>query len=339
MIFIVNTNAAGKDQASDRIESGCVERKMSEDEKRLTFGELLEWHIKHNTRPAPVAREKRWSYTNFAEAVGTDERNARMWRRSGTLPNAYYLERIERTFFGDNPEHDEHRRVLRMAYDLPIELRRRSEKLIDTLGVEKNIVERIVRREALYEEVWKRLSSGSELLVLFGGVASALCDDDAAARYAHWLTETPSAKLFVCYESGAAAVARATRLDPASLPDEATLSRNAELRMLEKEKRVLGLRDKLTALVTPHDTTRVVFVPLLHPLTAYVMIADDEVYLTPILEARSSDTLSFALANDQPDFRRSVYKNLIFHLNNLERCSICTPLIEALNSKLNEDLA
>src|ERR1039458_8875651 len=65
-------------------------------------------------------------------------------------------------------------------------------------------------------QLWGRLVTPegvSHCLLLFGGIASELCDEQAAHAYLDWLEREPAAHLFVCYESGPSAEARARLLN------------------------------------------------------------------------------------------------------------------------------
>lgn len=70
----------------------------------LSFGELLDWHLLHGTRPAdsktPSGRS--WGNADFSYALGVDERSVRNWRSGRNYPAD--VSSIERELFGLSPE-------------------------------------------------------------------------------------------------------------------------------------------------------------------------------------------------------------------------------------------
>ena len=216
------------------------------------------------------------------------------------------------------------------------------EVLIDALLHFEDMVDEAARRKSHFQRIWDKMkppASFRKRLVLFGGIASALCDDHAAEQYASWLTEYPSAHLFICYESGPAALARAKRLGRDFLETDSGLSSDAEERMKMKEERVRALKDLIiqkTVEGGEHLADRITMIPLKEPVTSYIMIADEEVYITPLFERRSSDTLSFALAPKPPQFRLDVLNSIVHHLQMIEHTDEAQSLIEELKSCLSE---
>jgi len=219
----------------------------------------------------------------------------------------------------------------------------RPEVLLDALTHSPDMVEEVARRKYQFERIWDRMkppSAFKERLILFGGIASSLCNQTAADHYTNWLVKNPKANLYVCYESGAAAIARARKLNEGSLETESGLSKDARMRMKEKEKKVLRLRNLIinnTNNTIKGTATRIHFIPLRAPLTTYIMVADTEVYITPLFETRSTETLSFALSARPPQFRQDVFSFIIYHLKILEHSEAATSLIEELQRDISKD--
>ena len=214
--------------------------------------------------------------------------------------------------------------------------------LIDALQKSRDLVEDVARRKHQFQQVWDKMKPPSAFkrrLILFGGIATVLCNDDAALRYAGWLTDNSDAHLYVCYESGPGALARAQKLDQHSLEPNSGLPTDPASRMMEKEKLVRSLEGRLRqALADNHNEevlSRVHFIPLRESLTTYIMIADDDVYITPLLETRSSETLSFALASKPVQFRLDVFNFVIYHLGILEHSEAAAELIRELETDIS----
>jgi glycosyltransferase involved in cell wall biosynthesis len=210
------------------------------------------------------------------------------------------------------------------------------EVLMDALLHSEDMVEDAARRKNHFQRLWEKMRSPASFqkrLVLFGGIATALCNDFAAQQYADWLLTYPDARLYVAYESGPAALARAKRLGKDFLETESGLPSDAEERMLMKEEKVEALRDLIVGKVREkagNVAARINIIPLKEPLTSYIMIADDQVFITPLFEKRSSETLTFALAPKPAQFRLDVYNFVIYHLLMLEQEGSALSLIEEL---------
>lgn len=219
--------------------------------------------------------------------------------------------------------------------------------LIDGLKNSPDIVDNASRRKNQFQQIWDKMKAPSgftQILILFGGIASALCDKTAADRYVDWLKINPDANLYICYESGPAARARARKLDERLLETTETtvgLPVDAEKRMILKEKKVLALKDLLFGILggSYEITSRIHFIPLSEPLTTYIMVTDNDIYITPLLETRSSETLSFALSVKPLQFRLDVFNFLIYHLQMLEDIKVAPELIKVLlKKKVREEM-
>ncbi len=169
-------------------------------------------------------------------------------------------------------------------------------------------------RETHIARLLKSLSDGSvrKTLILFGGIATKLRD---ATAYASWLRRHPDSRLFICHEGAESTHARV--LDDRRLDD--SLGSDLDIRFQKKRLEVERLRGGILAEVgLPQDDERVVFIQLLLPLTQYIMIADNDIYLSPLLERRSSESASLLLKKKAyrrgRDFRDQLYEFMLFHL-------------------------
>lgn len=216
--------------------------------------------------------------------------------------------------------------------------------LIEALRNSPDIVENAARRRNQYEQIWGMMKEPSEftqVLILFGGIASQLCDETAVQRYADWLVRNPYSRFYICYESGPSAMARAKKLNPKTLERSNGLPIDAIDRMIVKEKKVLDMMDLFIKILGDKFeivSHRIHFIPLKEPLTTYIMISDNKIYITPLMETRSSETLSFALAHKPKQFRLDVYNFIKYHLENLEDHKISIELIKELEKKIKDEM-
>lgn len=154
-------------------------------------------------------------------------------------------------------------------------------------------------KEIKIEHLWEKMKAPSQLkniLVFFGGISTKLRQEDADDHYIEWLIENENAKLFICYESGDCAKIRRKTLDGKTIKDSIDI--NTWERMNRKEREVKNLKERLSLKLKKinHEEIedRIYFIALTdHFLTSYVIVADIDVYFTPLINKRSSETVSF----------------------------------------------
>jgi hypothetical protein len=70
----------------------------------LSFGELIDWHLRRGTRPLGSDKQgEPWKKVAFADDVGVSDKQVRNWISNKSLPNDVIT--IERVLFGRNQEH------------------------------------------------------------------------------------------------------------------------------------------------------------------------------------------------------------------------------------------
>lgn len=194
--------------------------------------------------------------------------------------------------------------------------------LLDLLTRSKNeIVDEASRRKRMFEHIWQGIRSPASVkqrVILFGGVASSLCTDEAAKRFECWLKENLDAQLFVCYETGNAAQERARQLSKEKLIDDGGLPTDPKSRMDAKTEKILGLK-KLISSFSHGDSMRSVesrihYIPINHPLTNYIICLDDDIFITPLFEMRSTETLTFMLSKRAGEFHSDILRYMQHHL-------------------------
>ncbi len=182
--------------------------------------------------------------------------------------------------------------------------------------------EHVSQRGIHFEQIFDRLKAdphAHDRLVLFGGVSTALRNADAVTQYAVWLIQNRTAHLFVCYETGTSAAVRAETLDETLLATEANgLPSDALMRMQEKVKQVEKLQSNLRSLLGQEVTERIHFIPLSKPLTNYTMICGEELYIAPVLHARSTETESIRLPCRPTPYRTQFLDYMLYHLEYCE---------------------
>lgn len=196
------------------------------------------------------------------------------------------------------------------------------ELLIEALKKGSDVVEEASRRKEYFSHIWQRIKPPSEItkrLVIFGGVSQSLCTTDAAGSFATWLEENNGAHLYMCYEADEAAAARALRLDEKNLETQSGLPSKALERMNKKQQIVEGFSSLLEGILgkQAEPLNRVHIIRITKPLSTYVIIADSELYLTPLFEKRASDSLSFTLAG-KPSLVQEVISSVLYHLEIVE---------------------
>lgn len=219
-------------------------------------------------------------------------------------------------------------------------------KLIEALSAKNNdIVEQAAKRRKIYSSMKKTLSSdqaASQRLILFGGVASSLCNEDSAKDYAQWLTKNKDAKLLVFYETGEASMARAATLK-SSFETSDALPTDPAARMAAKVKLVQQLPSKIQSNVTNEEwksiANQITMLPTNTPLSTYIIVENLDVSITPLMEQRSSETLTFTLSSSSVEWTTEVIRYMKFNVestgNSVEADKFLTEL-EILQIKLIE---
>jgi glycosyltransferase involved in cell wall biosynthesis len=172
-------------------------------------------------------------------------------------------------------------------------------------------------RMAVYARLNEVLVRNDEnhTLVIFGGIADALRNEEITQKYASWLLSSSNRRLFICYEEGAAASARATVLSVERL-DPTTGSINPVERMAKKEIAVLEFKDRLHGLLAG-QSDRAIFLGLRKYLTTYVVLINYSLYLTPLFDRRSSDSVSFWCVNPKTELSIQAIDYMAHHLKEL----------------------
>jgi glycosyltransferase involved in cell wall biosynthesis len=218
---------------------------------------------------------------------------------------------------------------------------------LSRLAFPNTAVHAATREDLQFQALWDGLKPPSRFhrfILLFGGISSALSDERAFEYYSTWLLNNPAAELFICYEAGPSALARARELDPTSIEADATaeLPRETEARMLLKEAKVRSACETFSRRLEnrrDRSADRFRFAAVYEPLTAYVMVADDELFVTPLMSRRSSESLSFLLAKRPIQFPLDVLNYVIYNLEKLEPNEIVSMALSRLSALIETEYA
>ena len=106
--------------------------------------------------------------------------------------------------------------------------------------------------------------------------------------------------------------------------------------MQEKVKQVEKLHSNLRSLLGQEVTERIHFIPLSKPLTNYTMICGEELYIAPVLHARSTETESIRLPCRPTPYRTQFLDYMLYHLECCEdKATVALLTDEIAKVKLN----
>ncbi|HTD38528.1 MAG TPA: hypothetical protein VK669_13540 [Candidatus Limnocylindrales bacterium] len=193
--------------------------------------------------------------------------------------------------------------------------------LVDAIKARNTTVDSAARRKLQYQALWDGLKPPSRIqkfVLLFGGISTALSDKDAVRHYVDWLRKNDGAELFIAYQAGAGASARARTLNPTQLNCDGTdapvdLKKHMAAKELRSRRLCESIDNKLAGL-GGNARSRFHSAPLTESLTSYVIVMDDQLLVTPLMSGRSEETLSFMLARRAQQFPRDVIHYIIYNI-------------------------
>ena len=183
-------------------------------------------------------------------------------------------------------------------------------------------------RQACIEEILNSLEIGDmeyQNLIFFGGISSALCEERLIRKLEYWLKGDTKRRLFLCYETGNAAVGRAKELDEKKLPEDG-LPCNPEARMAIKEKQVEDSIERYSKEVQE----QIKLIQIENSLMTYVIILDNNIYFTLLLETRSSEMMTMKIKGDSSEEKRKIIESMQYVLNKQKKKKYETELLEIL---------
>lgn len=135
-----------------------------------------------------------------------------------------------------------------------------------------------------------------EHIVFFGGISGQLRKGGfVIGRLNEWLTRTPNAKVFFCYESGDAYSQRNNQIEKPRDEEESNI-KIAEVQAIPE-------------LFSEENKKRIHLIPLLYNLNGYPIVVENDIFWNVITHARSSEELIIKIADDE----RRRYVNYMIH--------------------------
>lgn len=167
-------------------------------------------------------------------------------------------------------------------------------KDVQSLMMDENAYEQILsKRETHLKELVDSLDSNQEeRLIIVGGISTTLRSIETIRKLSIWLINNPKSKLFICHEN--ITVARQRALDLRDNLFEKPQDKNEEIKRRkvdEFEKMKLNLLNTIGDDVAKN----LHFIEVTKPLSIYITVSGRVIYITPVLDKRSSDTFTFKL--------------------------------------------
>ena len=163
------------------------------------------------------------------------------------------------------------------------------ELMMNENAYEKVLAKRDTHLQELIENLHK---DNSKRIIILGGISTTLRADSSIRAFAKWLIDNPNSKLFICYENIEVVKHRAKDLRIGVYNN--TKENDAEA-IRRKVKKFNEMRNNLLATVAERFKANIHFIEIVKPLSVYVTIQETTMYLTPVLDKRSSNTFTFKL--------------------------------------------
>jgi len=142
-----------------------------------------------------------------------------------------------------------------------------------------------LERERHLREVLEKIKqfNGSRIII-FGGIPTVI--RDATKELAKWIIDDTKSQLFICYE------------DDVLINDRKEDIKNEEL-LNKKKPKFEEFKMNLLGLLGDSLKKRIHFIELSERLSGYITLTGKELFFTPLLHMRSSETFTFKLENKQ----------------------------------------
>nr|WP_320022749.1 hypothetical protein [uncultured Draconibacterium sp.] len=168
-----------------------------------------------------------------------------------------------------------------------------SEKVPSIMMDEEAYEKVLAKREVHLQELIETLSKdNSERIIILGGISTTLRSEKSIKAFAKWLIDNPNSKLFICYENIEVAINRAKDLRDGVY--DGNIQNELEIIKRKVDKFNL-MKEDLLSTVAEKFKKNIFFIEIIKPLSVYVTIQERTMYLTPVLDKRSSNTFTFKL--------------------------------------------
>ena len=168
---------------------------------------------------------------------------------------------------------------------------------VQSFMMDENAYEQILsKRETHLKQLVSTLDSNKERrLIIVGGISTTLRSAETIRKLSVWLINNPNSKLFICHENINVAEQRAKDLRDAIFDKPQEKKEEIRRRKIDEFEKM-----KISLLNTIGDkiAENLHFIEVTKPLSVYITILGKVIYLTPVLDKRSSDTFTFKLTQN-----------------------------------------
>ncbi len=149
------------------------------------------------------------------------------------------------------------------------------------------------KRDTHLQELINNLEKDqSKRIIIVGGISTTLRKETTVRALAVWLVKNPESKLFICHENSEVASLRAQDLRKGAFKKE--VDKKIELQK-RKVKEFNKMKLELLQTAGQKSHKNIHFIEVKKTLTVYITIQGLTMFLTPVLDKRSSDTFTFKL--------------------------------------------
>ncbi|GHV92718.1 hypothetical protein AGMMS50268_32210 [Spirochaetia bacterium] len=156
-----------------------------------------------------------------------------------------------------------------------------------------------IERETHLKELIRGLQGNKNKvsrIILFGGIPTII--RKSAKELSKWLIDNEKSKLFICYESNDLINNRKDDLKEDAYDNHT----NKEEELLKRKTTDLEVfRNYFEDELGPNLRQRICFIQLLEHLSGYVTVNGTEIFFTPLLHKRSSETFTFTFKFEQKE--------------------------------------
>lgn len=180
------------------------------------------------------------------------------------------------------------------------------------------------KRETHLQELLSNLENDtSKRLIIVGGISTTLRSEQTIKAITVWLAKNTESKLFICHENSEVAKKRAQDISSKAFKKKVDTALEIQKRKVEEFN---NWKKELLQSVGKKYHKNIHFIEVNKALTVYVTVQGSTMYLTPVLDKRSSDTFTFklkqtSLITDVLDYissRIETNKSLVSEINQIK---------------------
>ncbi len=167
-------------------------------------------------------------------------------------------------------------------------------KDVKSFMMDESAYEQILsKRETHLKELIDSLDQNNEKrIIIVGGISTTLRSEETIKKLSIWLINNPGSNLFICHENVEVAEQRARDLRDNLFEEPEQKSEEIRRRKVDEFQR---MKSHLLETIGDRISKNLHFIEITKPLSVYITVSGNIVYLTPVLDKRSSDTFTFKL--------------------------------------------